>query len=396
MLRSQVQFLRGADLQEKINELHTFYMPMNLNSAHYSSKVTAIKKLNFILKRCRRRSLQDCDYEELLNCTLTLVYYFGMRLKLSRLTSKYWYWCGMRTFHKAEAAFQNTMDMLLPERCDATIRITLNFFTHVALWPFESFVGQILEVVLYFNRGKTTLFNLMLTDIHYVLFSDVKSARHRMRVLYEMLNSSNWVIDKQKLLPFVTRLLDFFAHSIAKDGNKISTYKYLRKGFEVCLRRIFERVENQHRLLIVTTMLNWFSMVNMSNQDVLEFSSLLYHVANYYNVGIYNESFGEGLIEHILSQLVASTDSTNSLVGCRLLQIFLDRQKNTPYLSVPTLFYEFSQVYCILAYFNKNNVKLNHIQVSYIYFRLKLQRVCAIHKTRVLYDIIEKGSTIAL
>lgn len=335
----------GPNLQEEINKLHHAYMPMDLNSAYHQNKVIAVKKLDYILKNTDRRNLQESDFQELLLCSLTLVYYFGMRLKLSRLTSRYWYWCGKRQFNKTEAVFQRTMDLLHPERSDVTIRITLKFFTDVKLWSFESFVGQILEIVLYFNRGKTTLFNIMLTDIHCVLFHDVKSARHRMRILYGLLKSRNWVIDKQKLLPFVTRLLDFFACSICKSYEKIPAYGYLRQGFEVCLRRIFERVENGHRLLIITTMLNWFSISSpMSDDDVLEFSTLIDHAAKLYKVESYMESFNGSVFVHVLNILVGSSNALYSLIGCRLLVRFLDRQNNAPFLIVPTIYYEFSQV----------------------------------------------------
>lgn len=341
---SKLTILVGTDLQEKINQLHHSYMPMDLNTAFHQSKVNAIKNLDFILKHTTRKNLQDSDFQELLLCSLTLVYYFGMRIKLSRLTSRYWYWCGKRQFHKAESVFQKTMNQLHPERSETTIKITMEFFSDVNLWPFENFVGQILEVVLYFNRGKTTLFNIMLTDIHYVLFNDVTSARHRMRILYELLKSNNWIIDKQKLLPFVTRLLDFFSYSIVKGENKITAYGYLRKGFDVCLRRIFERAENNHRFLIIATMLNWFSMVRMLNDDALEFSSLLDHAAKLYKVGSYPSSFHDGVFEHVITSLVGSTNALHSLIGSRLLHRFLDRQNNAPYLLAPSIYYEFSQV----------------------------------------------------
>uniref|UniRef100_A0A2A4JBW2 Uncharacterized protein n=1 Tax=Heliothis virescens TaxID=7102 RepID=A0A2A4JBW2_HELVI len=365
--------LAGHELQMNINQLPSIYMPMNLDSKFHRSKVAAIKKLHFILEHCNRKVLQELDFEQLLLCALTLVYYFGMRIKLSRLTSKAWFWCGRRWFHKAELGFQTTMDMLLPECSEITIRITLKFFTDVSLWSFESFVEQILEVLLYFDRGKTTLFNLMLTDIHYVLFTDVKTVtRHRMRVFYNLLKSSNWVIDNRKLLPFVTRLLDFFAYSISKDDGKTSPYRYLRKGFEVCLRRIFERVENQHRMLIITTMLNWFSMVTMNQEDVLEFSTLLDHAAEFYKVYSYKDSFGEGLIEHVLVNLVGSSNATNSLVGCRLLLKFIDREKNSQYLIVPTLFYEFSQVKVRTGEFNlKDKVFMRHHREKLTTYLLK-------------------------
>lgn len=354
--------LSNEDLQDKINKLTDAYMPMNLDSSYHQTKVAAIKKLQFILKHSSRKVLQENDFKELLLCSLTLVYYFGMQIKLKTLKS----WNPFsafpkRLFQKAEVAFQTTMDMLLPERSETTIKITLNFFTDVCLWSFESFVEQILEVLLYFDRGKTTLFNMLLTDIHCVLFSDVKTVtRHRMRVFYNLLLSPNWIIDNKKLLPFVTRLLDFFAYTISKDDGRTAGSKYLRRGFEVCLRRIFERVENQHRMLIITTMLNWFSMVNLSQENVLEFSTLLDHAADLYEVHLYKDSFGDGLIEHVLVNLVGSTKATNSLVGCRLLLKFLDRQENAQYLIVPTLFYEFTQV-CFILNSSKSSYFYNYL-----------------------------------
>lgn len=336
--------LKDTELRNRILSLPQLYTPMDLNPAFDKSKKTSIKKLDYILKHTSRKALQETDFSELVFCSLTTLYYFGMRLKITRLTSRFCYWWGKRNFLKAEATFQKTMDQLLPERNEIVIKLTLVFFTNVSLWPYESFVRQILEIILFFNTGKMTLFNIMLTDIHYVLFSNVKSARHRMRILYELLKSSNLVTDKQKLLPFITRLLDFFAHSITKDSNKASAYRYLRKGFEVCIQRILERVENRQRLNIITTMLNWFSMVNMNDDDVLEFSLLLDRATELYEVESYNESFSDGLFNHVLRNLVGSNNAVHSLIGCRVLQRFLDRKSNMQYLVTPTLFYEFSQV----------------------------------------------------
>ncbi|XP_049885764.1 uncharacterized protein LOC126380420 [Pectinophora gossypiella] len=367
-------FLKEQNLQEKINMLHHMYLPMDLNTAFYRNKLNAMKKLDFILKHTSRRNLQEADFTELLICALTLIYFFGMRLKLSRLTSRWWYWCGKRDFVRAEAAFQKTMDLLQPERSEITIKITLNFFSDVALWPFESFVEQILEVLLYFNRGNMTLYNIMLTDIHYVLFSDVKSARHRMRVLYELLKSKNWVIDKQKLLPFITRLLDFFA----KSENRVSVYMYLRKGFEVCLRRIFERAENKDRLTIITTMLNWFALVKMSDDDVLEFSSLIDRAAELYIVGSYSDSFSEGLFNHVLKNLVGSSNPFYSLIGSRLLQRFLDRQGNGNYLVTPTIFYEFSQINLEIGIYDSSDKTFmrHHRETFHRYIMKACRRHC--------------------
>lgn len=336
--------LVGMELQAKINQLHNVYMPMDLNTAFHQIKMNALKNIDYILKHTNKKNLQDSDFQELLICSLTLVYYFGMRLKLNKITSRYCIWSVNRQFHKAEAVFQKTMDQLHPERSETTIKITLKFFSDVELWPFEGFIGQILEVVLYYNRGKTTLFNMMLTDIHFVLFHDVKSARHRMRILYELLKSVNWVIDEQKLLPFVRRLLDFFAYSIVKDENTTPMYGYLRKGIEVCLRRIFEIVENNHRFSIIAMMLNWFAIVNLYDDDALVFFTLLDHAAKLFKVGSYLNSFHSGVFEHVIINLVGSSNVLHSLIGSRLLCRFLDRQNNASYLMVPTIYYEFSQV----------------------------------------------------
>lgn len=283
-LPRRTKLISAGQVQLEINDLTDFYLPMDLNHAFENNKRIALKRLTSILTRTKREYLQEAKTETLLHCSLTLLYYFGMRIKVSKLTSKYWNWCSQRQFVKSESAFQKTMDCLLPERFAITIRIILQFFADVHLWPYETFVCQILEIVLYYSRGGIALFNMVLTDLHVVLAGDVTNARHRMRVLYELLKSDNWIIDKQRLLPFVTRLLDFFAYSITKGDSKMSGYRYLKKGFEVCLRRIFERAENQHRLTIIITMLNWFSMVVMNDDNVLDFSLLLEYAAELYQV----------------------------------------------------------------------------------------------------------------
>lgn len=333
------------ELQNKITHLCNFYKPIDLNEAFYNSKINAIRRLDAILRYTTRKNLQESEFEELLLCALTVVYFFGMHLRIKRLNSKYsCHWFLKRDFRKAEAVLQKTMEMLLPERGESTIRVTLRFFTDASLWPFESFVTQILDLVLYFDKENMRLFNLILTDIHYVLFSDIGCSRHRMRILYELLNSRNWVIDKRRLLPFVTRLLDFFAQSLSHSESRLTVYKYLRKGFEVCLRRIFERAENSHRLIIITTMLNWFAMVRINEVDVLEFSSLLERAALLYKVVSFSDNLTDGLINHILRHLVSSDNSLYSLVGFRLLQRLFDRHSNSEYLVNPTIYYEFSQV----------------------------------------------------
>ncbi|XP_032527499.1 uncharacterized protein LOC116777858 [Danaus plexippus] len=348
-------YLKGSDLQEKINKLHYLYQPIDLNYIFHESKMRAIKSMKSIIKESNRRSIQECDYSDLLICSLTLVYYFGMRLKINMLKRRFWIKCDKKLFHRAESAFQDTLNVLQPECSEKTIRITLDFFSNIPLWPYENFVTQILEVILYYSRGRITLFNLMLTDIHCVVFSDVKSARHRMRVLYELLRSDNWIINKQKLLPFITRLLDFFTCSIAKGTEGVVIYRYLKKGFEVCLRRIFERTENRCRLIIITTMLNWFSMAHMDNDEVLEFSSLIEQAAQLYQVGQYSESFQEHVFSDVLANFVGSSNGVYSLVGCRLMVRFLDRHCNAAYLSMPAIYYEFSQTPLKVAEYNGND-----------------------------------------
>lgn len=344
MLFKARTILSTQDLQDKINQLHVYYLPMNLNPSYERLKVSAMNKIEQILHESTTKNLQEVDFEELLLCVLTILYFFGMRLKINNLKSRNWNWCLKRNFIRAETVFQDTINNLSPERNEITIKITFKFLSNVDLWQFESFVVQILEVILYYTNGQTTIFNLMLSDIQSTLISDVKSARHRIRVLYDLLKSENWIIEKQYLLPFVSRLLELFSYSIEKNDLKLSAYGFLRKGFEVCLRRIFERVENHHRIFIITTMLNWFSVVNLNSDHVLEFSSLLDRAAELYTVESYTESFGEGVFEQVLVNFVASRNTLHSFIGCRLLQRFLDRQRNAALLMVPTIYYEFSQV----------------------------------------------------
>lgn len=344
LFTSNQKVLESAHLNGRISELLQYYSPVSLNPIYQGNKIKAMKKAQFILAHTNREGLQNTNYQELLRCSLTLVYYFGMRLKMGRRGSRCWNWHGHWHFKRSEQIFHKTMGMLLPERSDDIISIIFEFITEASLWPYESFVQQLFEIVLYYGQGKSTLFHLMLSDIHRVLFNDIVSARHRTRVLYELLQSENWIIDRHKLLPLIIRFLNFFACSISKSEGEFPAYRHLRKGFEVCLRRIFERAENDHKLTIIATMLNWFYVVNLADDDVFQFSSLLDYVARLYQVKTYSESFCEGLFDHVLKNLVGSPNALYSLVGSRLLIRFLDRQINAQYLSTPAIYYDFSQV----------------------------------------------------
>ncbi|CAK1554837.1 unnamed protein product [Leptosia nina] len=322
-------------------EVQQLSRPVDFNTLHHGNKVLALRRLKFLLEHSTRDRVQKCDMQELIYSSLSLVYYFGTRLKQEKLKGKLLICFSARQFHLAEEIFHKVMEGLHPEHSELVIKTTLKFFSEVSLWSFENFVTQILEVLLFYNEGKITLFNIMLTDIHCVVFSDLVSARHRTRVLYELLNSKNWVIDSQHLLPFVTRFLNFFTNSAC---HKRPTFQYLKKGFEVCLRRIFERTANKHKLTLITTILHWFTMVDIDKENVLDVSTLLDYAAFLYEVGRYRDSFEGGFIHHIVKKLIGSTDSLYSLCGCRILARFLDRHNNSSYLIVPTLYYEFSQV----------------------------------------------------
>ncbi|KAI5647038.1 hypothetical protein NE865_01293 [Phthorimaea operculella] len=274
-----------------------------------------------------------------------------MRLK-SAASSKLQDYCDKRNFAKAEACYQKTMNYLQPERNETSIEITLHFFDHLSLWPFQNLCTQILDVSLYFSGGKSALFNIMLTNVHAMLFLDVIAARYRMKVMYELLKSNNndWITDTNKLLPFITRLLDLFARS-----EYVSVYTYLRKGFVVCLKRIFEKADNRNRLIIITTMLDWFGLVRMCDDDVLEFCSMLDRAAELYKADSYIDSFNDSLVNHVLIDLLSSQNECYSLMGSRLMLRFLDRQGNSIYLESPIIFYDFTQMKLVVGKYDSRD-----------------------------------------
>lgn len=343
-IKRKRKLISDYDLQACMDLLPELYQPIDLDAQHESKKKLALVKLNYMLNRVTRKQLQEAKIENMQMCSLTLLYYYGMRIKLGQPIGMTFTLCPRRKFDKVEHSYQRTLEALLPEHAESVIKLTLKFFTELELWPYEDFVGQVLEVNLYYSGGGTQLFNLMLTDLHCVLHGNVRMARHRMRILYVLLSSEHWVINRQRLLPFITRLLDFFSLSLLKGDTRATGYRSLRKGFVLCLKRIFERAENSHRLTIVITMLNWSSMVNMEDDELLEFAELLVYAAELYRVGLYSDALSESFLDHVLFNLVASSYQLYSLIGCRLLHRLFDRQRNVPYLICPTIYYEFSQV----------------------------------------------------
>ncbi|KAJ2954261.1 hypothetical protein O0L34_g2510 [Tuta absoluta] len=96
-------------------------------------------------------------------------------------------------------------------------------------------------------------------------------------------------------------------------------------------------------------MLNWFGLVRMCDDDVLEFSSLLDRAAELYQTDSYIDSYSDGLVNHVLKNLLSSQNECYSLMGSRLMQRFLDRQGNSIYLDSPIIFYEFTQIKLVIG-----------------------------------------------
>lgn len=350
LFKRKRRMFTDVELRGHLEHLPDLYQPVNLEPNHEANKRLALAKLNLILERATRKQLNETNTDYLLTCSLALLYYYGMRTKLGMPIGKSYSLCPKRKFAKVESCFNHTIAALMPEHNEHVIRLMLKFFTDLEMWPYEDFVGQLLEVALYYSGGSTRLFNLMLTDLQCVLHGHVRMARHRMRVLYDLLNSEHWIIQKQRLLPFVTRLLDFFSLSLTKGDSEVAGYRCLRKGFVLCLNRTFERADNANLLTIVKTMLNWLSIVQMAEDELYEFAALLENAAKLYHVVFYNDALGEGFLDHVLDNLVGSPHQIYSLIGCRLLQHLLDRQRNLPYLVTPTIYYEFSMVSLYIFY----------------------------------------------
>ncbi|XP_048006613.1 protein EFR3 homolog cmp44E-like isoform X2 [Leguminivora glycinivorella] len=161
------------------------------------------------------------------------------------------------------------------------------------------------------------------------------------------------MLETPKLLSLIKRLLNYYTNDIVDSNNKLVVNYKLRKGFEVCLRQIFERVTNQHRIEIIYTMLDWFSSLDKDHEDLLELSSLVQYAAELYEVGLFSDHLPEHLMIRLLDSFVGSTNPSHCLVGCRLVQHFLDRQLNAQYLVEPKLYYEITETQMKIG----NNIK---------------------------------------
>ncbi|XP_063373787.1 uncharacterized protein LOC134661587 [Cydia amplana] len=367
------------ELENKIIQLKDLYSPIDLNPTFHNNKIQCAKKLNAILDRVNRQDLQKANTKEIVLCALTLIYYFSMRFKLSSSTSKHFSrWYSKRQFLKAETVFQKTMDKLLPECSEATTTIMLTFFTDVALWPFEKFIAQIFEIVLYFTRQTILVLNMILTDVQCVLCHDIEDARHRIRVIYELLKSEHLILETPKLISFIKRLLDYYTNDIVDSNNKLVVNFYLKRGFEVCLRQVFERVANQHRIEIISTMLDWFSSLNKEYDGILELSALVQYAAELYKVGLLSKYLPENLMIRVLDSFVGSTNPSHCLVGCRLVQHFLDRQLNAQYLAEPKLYYEITDTQLKIGEYNASDGEFirKHKEQLHKYFILAVTEHC--------------------
>ncbi|GJQ72295.1 putative transcription initiation factor TFIID subunit [Trypoxylus dichotomus] len=129
-----------------------------------------------------------------------------------------------------------------------------------------------------------------------------------------------------------------------------SDYTHLKKGLEVCIRRLLKNMHNDDLLKVIENMLTWTVHSEINDEALLDFGNVLEYAAMLHQSGLYRYSLTESIFSNILL-LIASENLLNSLLGHRVLQHMMDRRGNRQQFDTPRIFFQHTHFNITLARF---------------------------------------------
>lgn len=197
------------------------------------------------------------DITSLVKCSLILLQAYVANYKLKRNCIEKVF--NRRPFEKAKILFNSLIFNLIPEQSDIVLTSILNFLKIEQLWKVEFICSEILESLLACKFNPAKLFMKILNFIDEMIAAEnFKEASHAISALYAILHPHYF--SKMSALHLIP-LLSMYYKSLDPINNK---YYISRRGFEVCLKRFFEMIEQDELVKLLTGKLNIFGGIFLS------------------------------------------------------------------------------------------------------------------------------------
>lgn len=299
-----------------------------LNAFHYQ------QILSQIIKHTDREILQSIpEIRTMVQCSLVLIQAYVAHLKV---TKHWWDFCLKKPFSSAEKCFNGLISKLIPECLDVVIETVMNFFKIERLWKVEFICCEILVSLLSCKASPDYLMSKILDYLEETLNkNDAKEARHVMSVLYNILYEDFW---KKHGLNDLLRLMKLYHTSVHETLTDDNQYYQLRRGFEMCLRRLFEIIENSELSNVITVMMNLCFDSELTKEAMFDFGSTVEYAACCYKTDFITVTIEPKNFEFLLNG-IGSENSNRSILSCRILSRLLDRHNNYSEFNTPIIFF---------------------------------------------------------
>ncbi|KAK9727841.1 hypothetical protein QE152_g18982 [Popillia japonica] len=340
------------NLHDSVLKLHRYCLTHLLDSYRvHLNRLKGIKVLNELIGKAYFDDLKISQIVRIIWCSISIVHHFHIRLKVG---TGFITWNRRRQAEQANNAFNRLMLFLLPDLFTTVIHAVVTFFEEARLWDTELLCSDLIQRILTVCGEHIRCLNLLLDVVE---SSSPANARKVMRVIYDLVRDYKWVtMDEELMYRFLNmyrlvrdykwvtmdeelmyRFLNMYRDSILP--TEASDFSYLKKGLEVCVRRLLKNMNNSDLLKVIENMLQWTLYSEINDEALLDFGNVLEYASMLHRCGLYRFSLTESIFSNILL-LIASENLLNSLLGHRVLQHMMDRRGNRQQFDTPRIFFQ--------------------------------------------------------
>ncbi|XP_044019246.1 uncharacterized protein LOC122859629 [Aphidius gifuensis] len=179
------------------------------------------------------------------------------------------------------------------------------------------------------------------------------NAKTMIRVLYEILSNYSWD-NSEKTINSIEKLLTIYHSSINLNNKNNKKHATLKKGLELCIRNTIDNLQNDNILPIIYRMCCWTIEDNINNEIIHDFARPLEYAASIYKTSLLIKTFDDKLLP-LLMKMISSNNRLISLLGNRVIQCLIDRNKNRQQFEKPRTFFKNINYKITLNNYNKND-----------------------------------------
>ncbi|KAJ3624750.1 hypothetical protein MTP99_018350 [Tenebrio molitor] len=278
---------------------------------------------------------------------LSCVHHFLLRLTSE---SGLLQWLRRRQARKSINTYDNLLIFLIPIYNTVVFNAVMTFFEEANIWDVEYFCSNLLQRLL-MHSDETNRTNSVIEIISLIENSTLTNSltsRQILQVLFDIEESNQWTLMNDRLLD---RFLEMYYRSLTPEDNHEYNYESLEKGLETCLRTMSNYLPEKQLMFMIRWMLEVTTSEKISDENLLNFGSLLEHVTTLYSVRAVKHPLPEQVIPAIL-KLIASKNLLYSLLGNRILHNLIDRCNNKLKFDSPRIFFRNSHYNIVLNNYN--------------------------------------------